>query len=117
MTPFELPADDDVAGIARAVAGVAVEMRGVEQHLRRFRTRRQVRDHLLANREPTDRRDFVIPSKLPLKLFTAAALAVIDQDPSAKGLVAEATDALSRYKDKLTSGRLDRLSSALAGRQ
>ncbi|WP_236795276.1 hypothetical protein [Amycolatopsis sp. GM8] len=101
---------DDVERIA---SGVATDLRRVEQRLRVFSTRGDVRASLLLNRELKDRRDFVVPANLPLKLFTAATLAVIDLDPGAGELVAEAEQAMVRYRDELSVARLRRLRDAL----
>ena len=91
------------------VTGVREDLAVVETWTRPFRTRLDVRAYLLENRDPTDRRAFVIPAKLPLKLFTAAALAVADRDAIGCDLVREAEAALAPFKGDVTSGRLKRL--------
>ena len=102
------------ADTASIVAGVREDLEVVEAWMRRFRSRADIRHYLLENRDRTDRRAFVIPSKLPLKLFTAAALAVADRDPTACDLVKEAEAALAPFKGDITSGRLTRLRSMAA---
>ena len=54
------------------------DLRVTEERLREFQSRRDVREYLLLNRDRIDRRDFVIPANLPLKLFKASALAILD---------------------------------------
>ena len=95
--------------VQRITAGLAADMRRMEEYLRPFTTRRELRDYLLANRDPSDPRGFVIPAGLPLKLFTAAVLAVIDRDPDACGLITDAEQALAPYRNKITRAQLDRL--------
>lgn len=102
--------------VQRITAGLSADLRRVEEYLRAFTTRRELRDYLLANRDPNDHRGFVIPASLPLKLFTAAVLAVIDRDAEASGLIAEAEQALAPYKDDLTRAQLDRLKADGANR-
>jgi hypothetical protein len=111
--------DDPVAveEVQRIAGGLSADLRRVEEYLRPFTTRQELREYLLANRDPKDRRGFVVPMNLPLKLFTAAALAVIDHDPEADGLIAEAEQAMAGYKDDLTRARLDRLKAGTAGPQ
>ena len=98
------------AHTASIVMGVREDLAVVEAWTRPFRTRLDVRAYLLENRDPTDRRAFVIPAKLPLKLYTAAALAVADGDATGCDLVTEAEVALAPFKGDVTSGRLKRLS-------
>jgi hypothetical protein len=108
---FQLTEHSDAELIA---ARLAEDMGAVEHLLEPFKTRAGLRRYLLENRDPTDRRGFVVPAKLPLKLYVAAALAVVDQAPEATGLVAEATEALSRFDGDITAGRLARLREAAA---
>lgn len=100
-----VPADD----VERIVTGLSSDLRPVEKRLRVFSTRRDVRSYLLLNRDPKDRRDFVIPANLPLKLYTAATLAVIDGDPEACGLIADAEQSMAPYKGEVSIARLRRL--------
>lgn len=94
---------------------LAVDVARVAERLRAFDTRRALREYLLLNRDAKDRRDFVIPANLPLKLFTAASLALIDEDPVARKLVADADEALTPYSDALTVARRGRLREGLLG--
>ncbi len=94
---------------ASIVAGLREDLAVVEEWTTAFVSRAAVRSYLLENRDPTDRRAFVIPSKLPLKLFTAAALAVADRDPVECALVKEAEAALAPFKGEIASSRLRRL--------
>jgi hypothetical protein len=86
----------------------------VSEHLERFQTRRDVRNHLLVNRDPIDRRDFVIPANLPLKLLTAAVLAAIDEDPEACDLASEAALLMAPYRHPVSLERVERLQAAVA---
>jgi hypothetical protein len=79
-----------------------------------LQTRQDLRTFLLANRDDKDRRGFVVPAHLPLKLFTAATLAVLDDDPAADGLEAEARAALAPFADEITTSRLLRLAQLTA---
>jgi hypothetical protein len=103
--------DEQVPGeeVQRITAGLSEDLRRVEEYLRAFSTRRELRDYLMANRDPIDRRGFVVPANLPLKLFTAAALAVVDGDPDAPGLVADTEQAMAPFKGEITRARLSRL--------
>jgi hypothetical protein len=111
---FRIEGSVSADAVRAIVAGLSTDLGLVEIRLRSFTTRREVRDYLLLNREPKDRRDFVIPANLPLKLFTAATLAVIDADPGARDLVAETEQAMGRFKDDISSARLERLRAASA---
>ena len=114
---FLLGDENDPARIDGLAAAVALDMREVEGRMRPFDTRRQLRAYLLENREPTDRRGFVVPANLPLKLYTAAVLAVLDHDPDAVDLVAEAELAMQPWiGGDITRGRLARLKSAISAR-
>lgn len=77
--------------------------------LEAFPNRRAVREYLLRNRDPIDQRDFVIPANLPLKLLTAATLAVLDEDADVCALLPEVEAAMLRYSDEMSSRRLARL--------
>jgi hypothetical protein len=97
-------------------AALATDALRFEAWVHDFTTRRELRDYLLENRDDSDPRGFLIPSGLPLKLFTAAALAVIDRDPAACALIPEAEQALSIYRgDKATAARIRRLNEAATG--
>ena len=86
------------------VAGLSAHLSRVEARLRAFTTRREVRDYLLVNREPKDRRDFAIPGNLPLQLLTAATLAARSTlISSAPDPVAE-TEACHRVVSRTRSG-------------
>jgi hypothetical protein len=99
--------------VQRTAAALALDMGVVAERLRSFHTRRDLRLYLMSNRQRTDRRDFVIPAKLPLKLFHAATLAVLDGAPEAADLVAEAMSEMSSSDDTAQS-RGERLQAALA---
>lgn len=88
----------------------------VEALTRPLATRRALRDFLLANRDPTDRRGFVVPAKLPLKLLTVAALAAVDGDAGTPALLAEAEVALRPLRGGITDERLERLGRLIASR-
>lgn len=106
---FELDDDNDAERVEAIAVALAQELRVVEQRLRAFRTRREVRDYLMVNRDRKDRRDFVIPANLELKLFTAASLAVIDGDPAACDLVVETEAEMASRRDRLSVARLARI--------
>lgn len=109
--------DEAVPGeeIERITASLSADLELVERYLRPFSTRRELRAYLMANRDQSDSRGFLIPSGLPLKLFTAAALAVVDRDPDARELIADTEHAMAPYRDDLTRARLDRLKAGAAG--
>ncbi|HXH80274.1 hypothetical protein [Nocardioides sp.] len=109
---FRLDAATSADDAEQVASGVAADLGRVEARLRAFSSRKEVRSYLLLNRDPTDRRDFVIPANLPLKLFSAATLAVIDSDPAAAELISEAEDAMAPFKDDLSVARLQRLRAA-----
>lgn len=96
-------------------AGVREDMAVVSSWMQPFTTRAAVREYLMANREPTDRRAFVVPAKLPLKLLTAAALAVADRDQHGCALLSEAEAALAPFKGDITRDRLARVRQMAAG--
>lgn len=110
---FRLEADNEAQECDAMVTGVADDMGVVEARLRAFHARRELREYLLLNRDRKDRRDFVVPANLPLKLYTAAVLAVIDQDACARSLAEQAVEELAGYKDDLTEARLARLTEAV----
>jgi hypothetical protein len=112
---FRLEEPVPVEEVQRITVGLAADLRRVEEYLRPFSTRRDLRGYLLANRDPKDRRGFVVPMNLPLKLFTAAALAVVDRDQRACGLITETVEALAPFKDDFTRARLDRLRAGAVG--
>jgi hypothetical protein len=97
------------ADSASIVAGVREDLAVVADWMPPFTTRARIRSYLLENRDRTDRRAFVIPAKLPLKLFTAAALAVADGDPAACDLLRQAEVELAPFKGAVTSARIARL--------
>jgi hypothetical protein len=110
---FELSNENDEKRIKDVTLAISNDIRVVEERLRVFITRRGLRDYLLENKSLKDRRDFIIPSGLPLKLLTAAALAVADDDWDAEALAAEAEYLFSRYDDPLVVERISRLRSAI----
>jgi hypothetical protein len=108
---FSLKDVNDAEDIDRTATALAVDMQRVEERLRSFRTRRELRMYLMANKERTDRRDFVVPSSLGLKLFFAATLAVLDRDSEANVLAAAALREMSS-DGELGRGRRSRLQAA-----
>jgi hypothetical protein len=104
-----VPSDDLLASVREA-------MGATEAYLGPFQTRRDIREYLLAERETKDRRGFVVPANLPLKLLVAATLAILDADPSAPNLTADAENSLSAFHDPLTAGRVSRLRALAAER-
>ncbi|MDR6623610.1 hypothetical protein [Sinomonas atrocyanea] len=112
---FRLEASVPLDLVSRISANLEVDTRRVEQRLSAFSTRRDLRAYLMANRDLKDRRDFIIPGNLPLKLFTATTLAIIDGDRVACDLLGETEQAMSRYKDEISVGRLNRLREGAKG--
>ncbi|MDP9886080.1 hypothetical protein J2W21_003605 [Sinomonas atrocyanea] len=112
---FRLEPTVRLGAVSKISAGLSVDMGRVEQRLSGFSSRRELRTYLMANRDAKDRRDFVIPANLPLKLFVATALAIIDGDQMACGLLAETEHAMAPYKDEISTGRLERLRKGTQG--
>ncbi len=106
-------ANDQVA-VSEIVEAVRNDMKIVADRLGEFRTRRDLREYLMLNREPIDMRHFVIPANLPLKLLTAATLAVIDGDNEARELLPEVETHLEPFQGKLSHDRLNRVRRAVA---
>ncbi len=100
---------ETVAGAAGVAAGVREDVAVVTEWMDPLQTRRALREYLLANRDATDRRAFVVPANLPLKLLTAAGLAVVDGDPASWGLLAEAEAASAPITGDVTRRRFARL--------
>jgi hypothetical protein len=111
---FALDTTNDAEAVDRIAKAVFEDMLLVEERLGAFGTRRSVREYLLANRDRKDPRDFVIPSNLPLKLFTAAVLAIVDRDPVAYELMSDVEAEMSRFRNKLALSRMKRLKAAAA---
>ncbi len=107
---FRLDGDSDPDAIA---VGLAEDMQVVEAWLRPFQTRADLRGYLLVNRDQNDPRGFVFPKSLSLKLYVAAALAVVDRAPDARDLVTEAEVQSTDFQDPLNRARSDRLTEAL----
>lgn len=99
----------DQAALSKIVEAVRDDMQIVADRLVDFKTRRDVRKYLLQNREPIDDRDFVIPANLPLKLLTAATLALIDGDDEVCDLLPEVETQMAPFRDKLSHDRVARL--------
>ena len=55
----------------------------------------------MLNRDRKDRRGFVVPVNLPLKLYTAAALAVVDRAKESCSLVSEAESEFLSFNEKV----------------
>ena len=97
--------------MTRLAVAASADVRAVAEWLSPIRTRRDLREFLMLNRERQDRR-FTIPSSLTLKPFTVAALAVVDRDPEAKELLAEVEEAYGARTDKEARERVARLRDA-----
>jgi hypothetical protein len=109
---WRLDSSTDQAATEAIADAVRSDMQVVASRLAAFETRHDVRTYLLLNRDPIDRRDFVIPANLPLKLLTAATLAVLDRDKAVCDLVSEVEAQWTRYPSESTKGRLTRLRTA-----
>ncbi len=103
----------DRSKVEEIAAAVRDDAAVVAKRLEDFPNRKAVRNYLLENRNPIDQRDFVIPANLPLKLLTAATLAVLDRDAQACQLLPEVESAMARYSDDLSTSRLTRLRTAV----
>ena len=88
------------------------DLRVVGERLAQFERRRDLRNYLLENRDRIDRRDFLVPANLPLKLVTATALALADQDREACELLGEVDREMARFQDNLSVERVERLHRA-----
>jgi hypothetical protein len=108
---FEFSGESDDAEVVRLAAAASVDAQAVADWLSPIRTRRDLRDFLMLSRGGQDRR-FVIPASLTLKLFTAAALAVVDGDPDATELLAETERAFAPWTDEGSRAQLARLREA-----
>jgi hypothetical protein len=111
---FRLDDANDGSAVEQIATNIALDLEAVQARLADFGTRRELRAYLLQTRDQKDRRDFVIPAALPLKLMTAASLACVDHDPEASALATEAEAAMSRFRDELSLARLARLRCAVA---
>ena len=100
---------NDMDAVAKIADEVRIDMQVVANRLADFKTRRDVRDYLMLNRDPVDARDFVIPANLPLKLMTAASLALIDRDTAVCDLLPEVESQMEPFQGELSRDRLDRL--------
>jgi hypothetical protein len=94
------------------IEAVRADLQVVAERLKPFERRRDLITYLLQNRDRIDRRDFLIPANLPLKLVTATALALADRDNQACELLPEVDREMERYHDKLSLERLSRLHQA-----
>jgi hypothetical protein len=108
---LEFSEESDSAEVTRIAEAAAADAQAVAEWLSPIRTRRDLREFLMLNRERQDRR-FTIPSSLPLKLFTSAALAVVDGDPASKELLAETERAFAPWTDEQSRAQLVRLREA-----
>ena len=69
----------------------------------------------MLNRDRKDPRGFIFPVNLPVKVYVAAALAVVDRSPEAHALLDEAATEFARFDDEINNGRLARLRVTAAG--
>jgi hypothetical protein len=109
--------DPDRPSVDDLSANLQHDMRIILPYLARFETRRDIRSYLLENRDEKDpRTEFIVPPSLGLKLLTAAALALADEDPAACDLIGEA-DArfLARGQRDPRVSRLRELAGPLCG--
>lgn len=107
---FRLDAEGaSVDAVDLIAGGLSSDLERVQRRILAFSTRKELRDYLMLNRDAKDRRDFILPANLPLKLFVAAVLALVDEDPAALGLAQEAERAMGRFTDELSVARLQRL--------
>ena len=109
--PFRLDQEVASAVIDDVVAALPADLNYCADWLEPLRTRQDLRRFLLSSRDETDRRGFIVPANLPLKLFTAATLAVLDGHVEAKNLIDEAVLALSSSQGEITRSRLERLAA------
>jgi hypothetical protein len=109
---FEFADQADSGEVARIAEAAAADAQAVANWLAPIRTRRDLREFLMLNRDRSDPRGFIVPSSLTLKLFTSAALAVVDGDPASKELLAETERAFAPWTDKQSQAQLVRLRRA-----
>jgi len=100
--------------IDQTIEGLRDDITVTAERLAAFQSRRDVWQYLNENREPKDRRDFLIPMNLPLKLLTITVLAALDRDPLVSELHAATRVALAPFLGKVTDERLGRLDALLA---
>jgi hypothetical protein len=109
---FELADQADSGEVARIAEAAAADAKAAAEWLSAIRTRRDLREFLMLNRDSNDPRGFIVPSSFILKLFTAAALAVVDRDPASKQLLEETERAFAPWTDKQSQAQLIRLHEA-----
>src|SRR5260370_36188010 len=98
--------------LQQIIEAVRADLEVVAKRLNAFQRRRDLMTYLLQNRDRIDRRDFLIPANLPLKLGTATALALADHDKQACDLLPEVDREMARYRDRLSVERVGRLRQA-----
>jgi len=108
MPWFDLPDRVSPQQLETIIDGLRADISWYATWMEQFDTRRALLDYLLQNREPEDPRGFLMPSSLPMKLRVAAALAVLDRDPTAGTLVEEAAVASEPWGPDV---RIDQLRS------
>ena len=111
---FRLQDSNDETHVTSIAEALRPDLRVTEERLREFQSRRDVREYLLLNRDRIDRRDFVIPANLPLKLFKASALAILDRDPAACELVPEVERLMASFDGEPAISRMQRLRATAA---
>jgi hypothetical protein len=107
----EATTNPEVLDIVNAIKS---DLIAIAKWLERFDTRRGLWSYLLANRDPVDHREFTVPALLPMKLATAAALALSGNDQDGCALMPEVRSAMKGFRDKQSKERLQRLEQAAA---
>lgn len=108
---FKLDPEVDTSVVDDVIENLPADILLCSDWLEPLQTRRDVWTYLLSNRDEKDRRGFIVPTNLPLKLFTAATLAALDNAPEAAGLEAEARAALADLTDEINTSQLQRLAA------
>jgi hypothetical protein len=90
------------------------DLRVAARWLSTFAQRRAACEYLLAEQKPTDRRGFIVPSMLPLKLTTCAFLSAVSGESSAAALAHKALTATEIFGDVGLSGHRRRQLRAIA---
>lgn len=111
---FRLDPEVAPAVIDDVIESLPADLVSTADWLEPLQTRQDLRTYLLSNRDDKDRRGFLVPTNLPLKLFTAATLAALDGDPEAARLEVEARAAMAPWTGEATASRLVRLSNLRA---
>lgn len=102
-----MPGEPRPLGARGVDAGLAEQASAGTAWLCRFSRRADLVDYLLEVDDAKDRRGFIIPANLPLKLLTCAFLLDADDSPDAGALAERALEHLGQQRDPLVRHRID----------